>query len=147
MLAIEYPSINFKTKQQGNQQFIFDEFRKKWVLLTPEEWVRQHFLYYLVQVKAYPAALIAVEKEIRLGELKKRCDIVVYKAQKPWMIIECKEQETALNEQVIAQILRYNITLAVAYLVITNGNYSRAFYIANSAAFTEIDSLPDWREE
>ncbi|NNV56395.1 type I restriction enzyme HsdR N-terminal domain-containing protein [Limnovirga soli] len=144
MLAIEYPSVNFKTKQQGNQQLIFDEFRKKWVVLTPEEWVRQHFLYYLVQVKDYPAALIAVEKEIRLGELKKRCDIVVYKGQKPWMIIECKEQDTALNEQVIAQILRYNITLAVEYLVITNGNYSRAFYIANSPATAEIDSLPDW---
>ncbi len=144
MLAIEYPSVNFKTKQQGNQKLIFDEFRKKWVVLTPEEWVRQHFLYYLVQVKDYPAALIAVEKEIRLGELKKRCDIVVYKGQKPWMIIECKEQDTALNEQVIAQILRYNITLAVEYLVITNGNYSRAFYIANSPATAEIDSLPDW---
>ena len=76
---------------------IFDEYRKQWLHTYTEEWVRQNFLQYLVQVKRYPASLIAVEKEIYLGDLKKRFDIVVYKESKPWMIVECKEMKVPLN--------------------------------------------------
>lgn len=111
-------------------------------MLTPEEWVRQNFLQYLIHVKKYPASLIAVEKEIRLGELKKRFDIVVHdKALKPWMVIECKEMDVPLNEMVLDQVLRYNITLQVPYLVITNGSYCMAMECTNKQ-LTELNELP-----
>ena len=92
MIKIEYPAYEPKIKKEADKESIFDEVRKQWVVLTPEEWVRQNFLQYLIQVKKYPASLIAVEKEILLGDIKKRFDIVVYdKNHQPLMIIECKE--------------------------------------------------------
>ncbi|MCW3086748.1 MAG: restriction endonuclease subunit [Sediminibacterium sp.] len=122
MIKIDYPSHDFRIKDEGGKELIFDECRKRWVPLTPEEWVRQNMLQYLVKVKKYPASLIAVEKEIALGELRKRFDILVYNASKPWMIIECKEMNVNMDESVIKQALNYNITLQTDYLIITNGN-------------------------
>jgi hypothetical protein len=121
MIKVDYPTPTFKIKTEGKQDYIFDTNRKKWVLLTPEEWVRQNFLQYLIQIKKYPASLISVEKEINLGELKKRYDVVIYKNEKPWMIIECKEMEVPLTEKTILQILNYNQSLDVPFLIITNG--------------------------
>ena len=142
MIRIEYPPYQPRIKKQADKEFIFDEVRKRWVVLTPEEWVRQNFLQYLVKVKKYPASLIAVEKQIQLNDLKKRFDIVVYdKEGKPWMVIECKAMEVPLNEAVMGQVLRYNISLQVQYLVYTNGSYCRAFAINNSR-FEELDILP-----
>jgi hypothetical protein len=142
MIKIEYPAYQPKIKKEDDKEFIFDEIRKRWVMLTPEEWVRQNFLQYLIQIKKYPASLIAVEKEIKLGELKKRFDIVVYDSNtKPWMIIECKEMNVKLDKAVLDQVLRYNITLHVPYLVVTNGSYCMALHVKDNA-MTEIDSLP-----
>ena len=143
MIKIEYPPYQPKIKDGSGKEFIFDEFRKRWVLLTPEEWVRQNFLQYLTQIKKYPASLIAIEKEIKLGELKKRFDILVYDTNtKPWMIVECKEINVVLDKAVLDQVLRYNISLNVPYLVITNGTYCMAFSLKESNVF-EIDFLPD----
>ncbi len=142
MIKIEYPAYQPKIKNDGGKENIFDEVRKRWVLLTPEEWVRQNFLQYLVQIKKYPAALIAVEKEIKLGELKKRFDIVVYDAaSNPWMVIECKEMNVKLNRLVLDQVLRYNITMQVPYLVITNGSYCMAFECINNE-LKPLEELP-----
>lgn len=125
MIKIDYPPPTFRIKQENEKDYIFDTLRKKWLLLTPEEWVRQNFVQYLIQIKNYPSTLIAIEKEIKLGELKKRFDILVYnKEHRPWMIIECKGQEVALDDGVLEQALRYNISIPVSYLVITNGNQS-----------------------
>ena len=121
MIKIDYPVPAFKIKTESQQEFIFDTNRKKWVLLTPEEWVRQNFLQYLIQTKKYPASLISIEREINVGELKKRYDVLIYKNDKPWMIIECKEMEVTLSEKTILQILNYNQSLDVAFLIITNG--------------------------
>lgn len=115
--------------------------RKLWVRLTPEEWVRQNFIQYLVKVKQYPAAVMAVEKEIALGELRKRCDIVVYREHQPWMIVECKEMDMVLNDAVAAQIFRYNITLNVRYLVATNGNHTFALDTSNQQALQEMPAF------
>jgi hypothetical protein len=143
MIKINYPKYQPKIKKENSKELIFDEVRKRWVVLTPEEWVRQNFLQYLIQVKKYPATLIAVEKEINLGDLKKRFDIVVYdKTSVPWMIIECKEMTVELDKKVLDQILRYNITLQVPYLVITNGSYCRAFKCSNNQ-LSELSELPD----
>ena len=144
MIKIEYPAYNFKIKKEKNAESIFDPMRKRWLVLTKEEWVRQNFLQYIIWVKKYPVSLIAIEKEIYLGELKKRCDIVVYRSHLPWMIIECKEQNELLNDSVLNQTLRYNITLQVQILVITNGSNSYAFNINNGKA-EEIQALPEWK--
>jgi hypothetical protein len=95
MNSLNYPSYPFKIRKNENKNAgeqikdeIFDPFRKAWVILTPEEWVRQNTLQYLVQTCNYPSSLIAVEKTIQLGELDKRFDVVVYKNDTPWMIIE-----------------------------------------------------------
>lgn len=117
-----YPDISLKWKEKNGQRLVFDPIRKKWLVLTPEEWVRQHVLQYLLVVKAYPQAYIAIEKNMQLGELKKRFDLLVYDpAHKPWMMVECKAMDIQLNEQVLHQILRYNLAIPVPYLVITNG--------------------------
>lgn len=128
MVKISYPTYEPKIKVEAGKELIFDIIRKRWVILTPEEWVRQNFLHYLLQEMKYPAALIAVEKEIRLGELKKRFDIVVYgNDTKPWMVIECKQMNAPLNTVVLEQSLRYNIVLQVKYIVITNGSHCFVF--------------------
>jgi hypothetical protein len=122
MIAIEFPAPNFKITHENGKDFIFDAYRKKYVVLTPEEWVRQNFMGYLVNTLKYPASLIGIEKEIYLGELRKRCDIVVYnRDMQPWMIVECKEMEVPLTQAVLEQIIRYHMVLPTSYLVITNG--------------------------
>ncbi|MGC4104532.1 type I restriction enzyme HsdR N-terminal domain-containing protein [Ferruginibacter sp.] len=142
MIKIEYPPYQPRIKKENDTEFIFDAVRKRWVVLTPEEWVRQNFLEYLIQVKKYPPSLLAVEKEIRLGDLKKRFDIVVYDVHsKPWMIIECKEMNVSLNRQVLDQALRYNITMQVPYLVITNGSYCMAFQCTDGT-LNELQAIP-----
>ena len=141
MIKIEFPKHSFKIKNERGKELIFDECRKQWFILTPEEWVRQNFLQYLIQTKHYPPSLIAVEREILLGDLRKRCDIVVFKDAKPWMIVECKEMKAELNEAAIKQILSYNISLQVSYLVITNGTSTFALML-EGGKFAWIDELP-----
>lgn len=130
-MNIPYPEPAFRMRQEGGKEFIFDTLRKKWLLLTPEEWVRQNFVQYLLQVKNYSSALIAIEKEIKLGELKKRFDILVYDSNhQPWMMVECKAATIKLDEKVLEQALRYNISMPVEYIVITNGDASYAWHKA-----------------
>lgn len=111
-----------KLRQANGQTMIFDFIRKKWVVLTPEEWVRQHVLNYLVAEKKFAASGIAVEKELVLNDLKKRYDIVVFDRQlKPYLIVECKAPYIGLDENVVEQALRYNLTIKASLLMITNG--------------------------
>ena len=142
MLRIEFPEHPFRFKQVDEKEFIFDEFRKAWVRLTPEEWVRQNFLQYLLQHMQYPASMIAVEKELKLGELKKRFDILVYDRQhRPWLMVECKAMGVPLEESVLMQVLRYNIAIPVPYLVITNGEFSAGF-VKNERTLDALTELP-----
>jgi len=144
MIKIEFPKEQIKLQQRKGINEVFDVVRKKWLVLTPEEWVRQNFLLYLLMIKKYPSSLIAVEKEIKLGELKKRCDIVIYNRQsQPWMIIECKEMNVSLSEKTIEQILRYHIALPAKYLVITNGSYCFGFE-KKEDQFFETNIFPDF---
>lgn len=138
MIHINYPKYNFKIKEKETRTYIFDEIRKRWIILTPEEWVRQNFLQYLIHQKHYPASLIAVEKEIYLGDIKKRCDIIIYKNATPYIMVECKEMEVKLTEKTIQQILTYNQKLAVNILIITNGNNTYAFDTTTQTPLVEI---------
>jgi len=144
MIRIDYPQHEFRTKTESDQDWIFDEWRKRWVRLSPEEWVRQNFLQYLVKVANYPASLIAVEKEIRLGEMKKRFDILVYNAShQPWMLIECKSMEVNLGEDVLSQALRYSLTVPANYILITNGHYC-AGWEKKENGLQDLQSIPPW---
>ncbi len=147
MLTINYPEPTFRIKKENDKELLFDPLRKKWLLLTPEEWVRQNFVQYLIQVKHYPSSLIALEKEIWLGELKKRFDILIYnKDHQPWMITECKGTDIKLSDETLQQALRYNISVPAEFLVITNGHYSFAWQKKNGELF-EISELPKWQNE
>ncbi|HMZ45878.1 MAG TPA: type I restriction enzyme HsdR N-terminal domain-containing protein [Chitinophagaceae bacterium] len=143
MIKINYPTYQFKFNQKNGKEFIFDAFRKLWVRLTPEEWVRQNFLQYLVQEKKYPIACIAVEKEVMVNGIKKRCDIIVFKNYTPYMIVECKEMNVALTEKTIQQILTYNQSLSVNILVITNGNNTFALETTTKKS---LNSIPAFSE-
>ncbi len=141
MIKINYPDKKPLIKQGDGKELIFCLVRKRWILITPEEWVRQNFLLYLTEVLKYPASLIAVEKQLNLGELKKRFDIVVYsKEAKPVIIVECKEMNVSLSEKVLQQILRYNINLQADELVITNGSHCVAFR-KTAQQFIETDDI------
>jgi len=141
MLQINFPQHNFRIKKENNRHLIFDEVRRLWVALTPEEWVRQNFLQYLIRVKNYSPSLISVEKVIKVGELKKRYDIVIYKNNLPWMIIECKKNNVTINTAVIEQVIRYNMALSINYFVVTNGNQSFAYEVSDNT-FKELSDLP-----
>ena len=122
MIMVQYPEPQFRIKVENGKRFIFDSIRKIWLLLTEEEWVRQNFLNYLIATLKYPSALIALEKEIMLNDLRKRFDILVYNSShQPWMMVECKASSVKLSEDVLQQLLRYNISVPVEYMVITNG--------------------------
>jgi len=143
MIDLQYPNYPFKIKALHGKDQIFDPFRKTWVVLTPEEWVRQNLLQYLVQNLHYPSSLIAVEKEIKLGELSKRFDIVVYKNELPWMIIECKEAKVALNEKTMEQILQYQQVLTAQYLFISNGHETMGAKI-ESGKLQALQNFPEY---
>jgi hypothetical protein len=144
MIKIMYPPYSYKIKEEQGKELIFDPSRKIWLRLTPEEWVRQNFIQYLLQTMLYPRSLIAIEKEIQLGDLKKRFDILVYDNNHlPWMMIECKSMDVPLDENVLAQILRYHIAIPVPYLVITNGSFCVAFEKLNGT-LSQLNALPGY---
>lgn len=144
MIRIDYPVVSLKWKEKKGQRWVFDPMRKKWLVLTPEEWVRQHFLQYLIRVKNYPSTFIAQEKNMQLGELTKRFDILVYdRMHKPWLMVECKAMEVPLSDYVLQQILRYNMAIPVTYLIITNGSDCYGFHRTNGK-LEPIGALPEF---
>ena len=143
MVVVNYPEPDFRMKNENGKDFIFDALRKKWLVLTPEEWVRQNFVQYLIKTKDYPSSLIAIEKEIQLGELKKRFDILVYdNNHQPWMMIQCKAAEIKLDDEVLQQVLRYNISVPVKYIVITNGSFTYGWERGEKGLHI-LEELPD----
>lgn len=142
MIKLTFPQPAFRIKEEEGKELIFDEIRKQWVRLTPEEWVRQNFVQYLLQVLHYPAAYISIEKEIKLGERKKRFDLLVFdNMHRPWLMLECKAMDVDLTEQAVEQIVRYNMSVPVSYLVVSNGSYTYAWQ-KTEHAFESINQLP-----
>lgn len=140
-MTIEFPAYEPQIKTIDQKPQIWCLVRKKWVAFTKEEWVRQNWLNYLIEVMKYPASLIAVEKEILLGELKKRFDILIYQNSQPFILIECKEQDTVLSEQTIQQILTYNIKLCVSYMILSNGKQSFGVFIKDGT-IQKLSKMP-----
>ena len=122
MLALNFTAYPLKIKNSENKQHIFDILRKKYVLLTPEEWVRQHVIHYLINEKNCPPSLTAVERQFTLHALKKRFDILVFnKEAQPWLIVECKSPTVKINQEVFDQLARYNLKFDAQFLMVTNG--------------------------
>ncbi|WP_191860103.1 type I restriction enzyme HsdR N-terminal domain-containing protein [Hanstruepera ponticola] len=122
MQELQFPTYSFRFKNSENKVSIFDSIRKKFVVLQPEEWVRQHCVQFLIKEKKYPASLINVEKELQINDLKKRYDIVVYNTDGSiHLIVECKAPKTSIDQDTFDQIARYNLSLNASYLMVTNG--------------------------
>lgn len=122
MLSLNLPKIEVKIASNNGKYAIFDVLRRRYVALTPEEWVRQHFVHYLIHHKGYPQALMANEVQVMLNGTKKRCDTVLYRRDlSARMIIEYKAPDVEITQAVFDQITRYNMVLKVDYLVVSNG--------------------------
>ena len=122
MQKLNFPTYSFRFKNSENKVAIFDEIRKKFIILTPEEWVRQHVVQYLLQDKNYPKSYINVEKLIKINNLSKRYDIIVYQPNGAiYLLIECKAPEVTITQQTFDQIARYNLVLNAKYLMVSNG--------------------------
>ena len=147
MEKLNLPTYNFNIKLEGQRKLIFDSIRKKYVVLTPEEWVRQNFISYLVEDKNYPRGLIAVEKKVDVNRMPQRSDIVLYNNKaEPIMIVECKAASVKISQDTFNQVARYNMKLQVPYLVVTNGlnHYCcRIDYENNSYKF--VLEIPDYK--
>ena len=141
-ITLKYPIFKAKIKKQKNQTYIFDVVRKKWLVLSPEEWVRQHLINYLINQKNYPVNFISIEKELILNNIKKRYDVVIYNKQLiPTILIECKAPYIELDTNVVEQALRYNLILRANYVMISNGVSDLVFNKLNQPV-----SLPEYSE-
>lgn len=145
---LNLPTYSFRTRQADSKILIFDEIRKKFLVLTPEEWVRQNFIRYLVEEKNFPASLMAVETGLKLNQNQFRADLLVYsKAGNPLMIVEFKAPEVKITQKTFDQIARYNLTFMVPYLLVSNGlnHYCCQvdFEARNYQFFKDIPSFTD----
>ena len=131
-MKISYPDIKPKIKSVDNTEFVFCLVRKKWVTLTPEEWVRQNFLLYLIHNLGFSPSIIAVEKKIKNLQTLKRFDIVVFKNAHPYILIECKEMNVVLGQSALTQTLNYFSEIQSRYIIITNGNQTFAYEKSNN---------------
>ena len=135
-----------KVKQEQEQLFVWDIIRKKWIQLNAEEEVRQLLLHFLLQHCAIPKGLVAIEKQIKVGSLNKRFDIIIYdSSQQPWMLIECKAPHVELNSQTWYQLLDYNQTIQAKYGLISNGLETQlASFDSKIGSFTLLNTFPKW---
>ncbi|MEI7422043.1 MAG: type I restriction enzyme HsdR N-terminal domain-containing protein [Prolixibacteraceae bacterium] len=147
-MQLNLPTYTFRTAQKEGRRLIFDAYRRRWVRLTPEEWVRQHFVKYLIEEKHFPASLMAIEKSLRMNQQDFRTDAVVFSTSGiPLLIIECKAPEVKITQKTFDQIIRYNFELQVDYLIVTNGLSHFCCRIDKLAGSYEfLKELPDFRE-
>ena len=146
MTTLNFPAFEIRTKAVGKRMLIFDMIRKKYVALTPEEWVRQHLIHYLVNEKAYPATLISVEMPLKYARMDKRSDLLVNNRNgQPLMLIECKAPEVGITQKVFEQISVYNLTIQAPCLMLTNGmqHYCLMAATDHSTAYF-LKEIPDY---
>lgn len=148
MQKLNLPAYDFLIRRDMQSSEIFDAVRKKYVALTPEEWVRQHTCRYLSEELGYPAGLMALEYGLQYNEQKKRCDIVLFsRERKPLMIVECKAPSVSISEKTFEQIARYNFTLRVPYLLVTNGMNNYCCKISfETQSFQFLEKVPLFEE-
>ena len=148
MQELNLPPFDWKIVQKDNRPFIFDVIRRQYVALTPEEWVRQHFVHFLINHKGYPQALMGAEVQLKLNGMSRRCDTVVYdRTLKPRVIVEYKAPTVSITQKVFDQICRYNMVLQVGYLIVSNGT---AHYCCKvdytTGTYTFMEEIPEYNQ-
>ena len=148
MLSLNLPSYEIKIAERNGKNVIFDIIRRRYVALTPEEWVRQHFVHFLLAHKGYPQALMANEVQVQLNGTKKRCDTVLYRRDlTARMIVEYKAPEIEITQKVFDQITRYNMVLKVDYLIVSNGlNHYCCHIDYNTKTYLFLPEIPHYSE-
>lgn len=149
MQVLNFPKFTFRFKNSENKVSIFDAIRKKFVILQPEEWVRQHCVQYLMDVKGYPKSLINVEKELKVNDLKKRYDIVIFNPDGSiHLIVECKAPKIKIKQDTFDQVARYNLALNATYLMVTNGlNHYYCVMDFEAEKYGFLEDIPDYSEK
>lgn len=146
MQKLNLPTYPFKLKNESGKQFIFDSIRKKYIILTPEEWVRQNFIQYLIYEKKYPVALMAVEKKIVINGQTRRFDLLVYQRNgQPLLIAEFKAPQVKITQDAFDQVVRYNMALRVLHVVVSNGLQHFACEMDNAKnSFKYLHAIPEF---
>ena len=146
MQKLNFPTYSFRFKNSENKVSIFDAIRKKFVILQPEEWVRQHCVQYLMDIKGYPKSLINVEKELKVNDLKKRYDIVIFNPDGSiHLIVECKAPKIKIKQDTFDQVARYNLALNATYLMVTNGlNHYYCVMDFEAEKYGFLEDIPDY---
>ncbi|WP_284652611.1 type I restriction enzyme HsdR N-terminal domain-containing protein [Flavobacterium terrisoli] len=146
MQNLNFPAYSFRFKNSENKVSIFDDIRKKFIILTPEEWVRQHTVQFLLQEKKYPKSYLNVEKLIKINGISKRYDIVVFQPNgEIFLLIECKAPEINITQNTFDQIARYNLKLNAQYLMVTNGlNHYFCQMDFEKEQYVFLKELPDF---
>jgi len=144
MFTLNLPPADIKMVSMDGKALIQDIVRKRWLVLTPEEYVRQNFVSYLINHLNYPGSLISIERGLKVNKLNSRSDIVVYNNEKlPWILIECKAPQVKITQATLEQASKYNLKLKAEYLCVTNG-LDHSFYRINfaSLSYTRLENLP-----
>jgi predicted type IV restriction endonuclease len=149
MQKLNFPFYTFRFKNSENKVSIFDEIRKKFIILTPEEWVRQHVVQFLLEEKKYPKSLINVEKVLKVNGLRKRYDVVVFNSDGSiFILIECKAPEIKISQATFDQIARYNMTMNSEFLMVTNGlNHYFCQMDFENEKYTFLENLPNYNSQ
>jgi hypothetical protein len=148
MDKLNFPNYKFNIKKSDEDLLIFDEVRKKYIVLTPEEWVRQHLVFYLAQEKKFPQSCMKLEMQLKINTLQRRPDIVVYNnSGNPIFIAECKAPNIKITQDVFEQIAQYNLILKVPYLMVSNGlNHYYCKVNFETKSITFIEDLPNYHD-
>lgn len=148
MIQLNLPPFPTRLEQRQGKPYVWDEWRNKMVRLTPEEWVRQHLMHYLVEHLGYPKQLLGTEIGLKVGTMSKRADALLYNRQlQPQMLIECKAPEVRLSDEVLMQAIRYNMALSVPYLLLSNGLEHVVYHIDyTEQSYHNLSEIPNYRQ-
>ncbi len=148
MQKLNLPTYDFRTKVVNEKTFIFDEIRKKFLVLTPEEWVRQNFMKYLILEKKYPASFFAIEKVVDLNGQQQRFDLLVYnRTGKPYLIVEFKAPSVKVSQAAFDQVVRYNMALKVDFIIVSNGlQHFICFIDYSKNSYEFLKEIPDYKD-
>lgn len=146
MQKLNLPTYSFQWKEENGKTYIFDSIRKKYLVCSPEEWVRQNFVQYLIHERNCPSSLLVLEKGLKLNQLQKRADVLVYDNQGlPLALVECKAHSVRINQETFDQIARYNIVFKVPFLIVTNGLEHYCCKIDwEQKSFSFLEKIPDY---
>jgi hypothetical protein len=148
MFKLNLPEFNITVRKEEGKVWIFDMIRKKYIVLTPEEWVRQHFIHYLINHLNYPKALFRIEGSLTYNRLQKRSDIVIHDREgNPWMLVECKAPNIKLTQKAFNQVAVYNMTIGARFVAVTNGMVQYCFETSHEGNASHLTSFPEFPEK